>query len=397
VPPVRIVLIGAGSRGAVYANRIAERPDLAQIVGVAEPREDRRISGAQHVRDWRELARAGIADAAIIATPDDLHVEPACAFAELGVHVMLEKPIAPALEECERVVRAVERAGVMLAVCHVLRYTRYTEAITSIVQSGRIGRVMSIEHLEPVGYWHQAHAFVRGNWRRGAPMLLAKSCHDLDWLRHVVGQPCVEVASFGELTHFRAAEKPDGAASRCLECAIEATCPYSAKKLYLGQLAAGNRGWPVDVLAAHPTADSVLAALRDGPYGRCVYDCDNQAVDHQVVILRFAGGATASFTMTAFTRGRDRETRLFGTRGELYGDGERIEIFDFLTDRTEAIELPLEPGHGGGDARLVDAFCEAVASGDPSKIRSGAAESLESHRIVFAAEESRRLGRVVRL
>src|SRR5262249_29840187 len=151
------------------------------------------------------------------------------------------------------------------------------------------------------------------------------------------------------------------------------------------------------VLDAHPTEASLTAALREGPYGRCVYDCDNDVVDHQVVILRFAGGATASFTMTAFTRGRDRETRIFGTRGELSGHGERIDVYDFTSDRTETIELPFEPGHGGGDARLVDAFCEAVASGDPSKIRSGAAESLESHRIVFAAERSRRSGTVERV
>ncbi len=399
----------------MYATWAREHRDAVRIVGVAEPRAALRariaaehaIAPARAVADWRELATAGLADGAIIATPDALHAEPAVAFAELGYHLLLEKPMAPGPDDCRRIVGAAERHRVMLAVCHVLRYTRYTEQLVAAVAAGRIGDVVSLAHLEPVGYWHQAHSFVRGNWNnaaRSAPMLLAKSCHDLDWIRHVVGRRCTQVASFGGLQHFRREAAPQGAAARCLDCAVEPTCPYSARKIYLGRVDAGYTGWPVDVVAPEQvTRASVTDALRAGPYGRCVYACDNDVVDHQVVAMQFEGGATATFTMTGFTRQRDRETRIFGTRGELFGDGRRLELYDFLTDRTETLDTgvaadgSIVTGHGGGDAGLMEAFVSAVASGDPSLIRSGPAESLETHLMVFAAEEARREARVMQV
>lgn len=411
--PVRLIVVGAGSRGAVYAAYARAHPDAVRIVGVAEPREvyrerlarEHAIAPEHTSADWPALAaRPRFADGVVIATPDALHADPAVAFADLGYHLLLEKPMAPSPAECRRIVDAAGRNRVLLAVCHVLRYTRYTEQLKAIVTSGRIGDVVSVDHLEPVGYWHQAHSFVRGNWNnaaRSAPMLLAKSCHDLDWIRHVVGQRCVQVSSFGGRFHFRPDQRPDGAAARCLDCAVESACPYSAVKIYLGRVRAGYTGWPVDVLTPDLTEAGVTEALRTGPYGRCVYACDNDVVDHQVVAMRFAGGTTASFTMTGFTRQRDRETRIFGTRGELFGDGSTIELHDFLTDTTEVVRTDvasdgsIATGHGGGDGRLMEAFVAAIATGDARRILSGPAESLETHLMVFAAETARRDGRVV--
>ncbi len=410
---VRLILVGAGSRGSVYAAWIRAHPEAAQLVAVAEPRDAARTRVAREhdlppdrvVSDWRELAASPrLADAVIIATPDALHAEPALAFAERGYHLLLEKPMAPTAEDCRRIVDAADHAGVILAVCHVLRYTGYTETLRGLLDDGAIGDVVSLDHLEPVGFWHQAHSFVRGNWRAtatSAPMLLAKSCHDLDWIRHVVGRRCLQVASFGELTHFRAASRPVGAADRCLDCTVEEACAYSAQKIYLQRVRDGFTGWPVDVVTDDLTEAGVTEALRTGPYGRCVYACDNDVVDHQVVCMRFDGGATATFTMTGFTRQRDRETRIFGTRGELHGDGERIDVHDFVTGQTRTIHTgitsdgTLATGHGGGDARLIERFVAAVAAGDPSLISTGAAVSLESHLMVFAAEEARLQGRVV--
>ena len=260
--------------------------------------------------DWREVvARPRFADAVIIATQDPLHAEPAIAFADLGYHILLEKPMAPNAADCRRIAAAAQANGVMFAVCHVLRYTTYTKKVKEIVTSGRLGEIVSLQHLEPVGFWHQAHSFVRGNWRsehESSFMLLAKSCHDLDWIRHIMGKRCTQVSSFGSLLHFRAENRPVGAADRCLECAVETTCPYSAPRIYLGRVRHGETGWPVNVLTPDLTEAGVTEALRSGPYGRCVYACDNDVVDHQVVNMQFEDGATASFTMTAFTRQRDR-------------------------------------------------------------------------------------------
>jgi len=410
--PVSLVVIGAGQRGTGYARWALSHPTRAKVAGVAEPREVRRarfaaehgIAAEHAASDWRQLADRGrIADAVLICTQDRMHAEPAEAFAALGYHILLEKPMAPDEAACRRIVAAVENARVMLAVGHVMRYMPYTQAVKEVVDSGQLGDIMSVQHLEPVGFWHQAHSYVRGNWRRAdlaATMLMAKSCHDLDWLQYILGRAPLRVSSFGSLTHFTAANRPAGAADRCVACAVEASCPYSAPRLYRDLLDQGRHRWPLSAVIEDFSSAALDEALRDGPYGRCVYACDNDVVDHQVVALEFPGATTATFTMTAFSKAADRQTRLFGTRAELTGDGQTIRVYDFLT-RAERLITPAPAGpmtaahgHGGGDAGLMDAFTTAVATGDPALIRSGPRESLASHLAVFAAERARLNGTV---
>jgi len=411
--PVTLIIVGAGGRGSGYATYAASHPERAKVVGVAEPRDHYRSRIAENhaippedvFTDWKAIAkRKRFADAAIIATQDDMHAGPAIALARKGYHILLEKPMAPTARDCRRIVAAIVGNRVVFAVGHVMRYTRYTQALKGVLDSGVIGDIVSLQHLEPVGYWHQAHSFVRGNWRNeglSSPMLLAKSCHDLDWIRYVMGVPCRRVSSFGSLRHFRKEEQPEGAADRCVDCTVEGACPYSALKIYgRDRLEKGHTGWPLDVLTPEPTAESVDEALRTGPYGRCVYACDNDVVDHQVVNMEFEDDRTASFTMTAFNKAGHRKTRIFGTRGEVYGNGQTIEVFDFLTDQTEVIDTSktdasILGGHGGGDYGLMHSFVTAVAEGDQSRILSGPQETLESHLMVFAAEEARRQGTVV--
>jgi len=408
---VSLLIVGAGSRGATFADWAARHPGAARVVAVAEPRaayrdrlgDEHGIPPERRFRDWREAAAAGrVADAAVIATLDREHTEPALAFAEQGYALLIEKPLAATLPECERIADAVGRAGVVAAVAHVLRYTPYTQLLERVLDSGAIGEIVSIQHLEPVGFWHHAHSYVRGNWRREdetGPMLLAKCCHDLDWLGHLVGRPCTAVSSFGSLLHLRPEQRPEGAADRCLDCGLEPRCPYSAKRIYLDRARAGETGWPVEVLDWPPTPEAVERALREGPYGRCVWACDNDVVDHQVVNLVFEHGVTASLTMTAFTRMRERETRIFGTRGELTGDGSSVAVYDFRADRTErhAVDAAIASGHSGGDDGVMAAFVAAAAAGDPARVTTSPAETLASHRIAFAAEVARREERVVPL
>lgn len=410
--PKTVLVIGAGGRGTGYASYALSYPEQLRIVGVAEPRDYYRnhlaeihnIPKENIYLDWSELvSRERFADAVIIATPDALHEEPAIAFANQGYHMLLEKPMAPTAEACRRIIEVVKGNSILFAVCHVMRYTAYTQKVKEIVDSGRLGEIVSLQHLEPVGYWHQAHSFVRGNWRNeqeSSFMLLAKSCHDLDWLRYIIGKHCLQTSSFGNLKHFRKENAPTGASERCLDCPVESTCPYSARKIYLGRLAHGYAGWPVSILTPEVTEESLLEALRTGPYGRCVYFCDNDVVDHQVVNLLFEGGASASFTMTAFNRTRDRDTRIFGTHGELTGNGQIIEVYDFLSDETETIDTQITSGdllsgHGGGDFGLMSRFVAALQHNDQSLILSGADETLESHLMVFAAEQARMENRVV--
>ncbi|MEM7386633.1 MAG: Gfo/Idh/MocA family oxidoreductase, partial [Verrucomicrobiota bacterium] len=362
-------------------------------------------SAARVFEDWRQLVgQPKLADVAVIAVQDALHAEVAVPLAGKGYHLLLEKPMATTEEDCRAIVEAVVEARVLMSVGHVLRYTPYTKKVKEVLDSGSIGELVSVQHLEPVGFWHQAHSFVRGNWGREADstfMLLAKSCHDLDWLRYVMGHPWKQVSSFGGLHHFKADALPDGAGERCLECSIESTCPYSARRLYLDPVINdGKTGWPMSIVVPEGvTRAAVRDALEHGPYGRCVYRCDNDVVDHQVVNLQFANGATAVFTMTAFTESAPRKTRFFGTMGSLEGDGESLELYDFVKREGTPIEIdPPEAGmglHGGGDFGVIDGLIEALRTGDSSSILSGPEVSLESHLLVFAAEKARLENRVI--
>ncbi|MFA5858769.1 MAG: Gfo/Idh/MocA family oxidoreductase [Elusimicrobiota bacterium] len=406
------IVIGAGHRGRIYSRVAKLFPDRARIVGIAEPNDFYRdymvkeynIPLENVYTDWKQLAgQKKIADAVIIATQDKMHAEPAVAFANLGYHIMLEKPMATTETDCRRIVDAVIKNKIIFAVCHVMRYTNFTHNLKSILDSGVIGDIVTVQHLENVGYWHQAHSYVRGNWRNeqlSSPMLLAKSCHDMDWLRYIMNVRCRKVSSFGYLTYFKRANQPKGAADRCFDCNVESTCPYSAIKIYLRHAANNRFGWPVDVVTHEKTYTAVHEAIKTGPYGRCVFACDNNVVDNQVVNLDFDGDRTCVFTMTAFNKTGHRKTRIFGTRGEIYGDGLNIiERYDFLTDKTEIIDLskqgPVTSGHGGGDNGLAGSFLDALIKDDPSTILSGPKETLESHLMVFAAEKARKENRVV--
>ncbi|MET9474380.1 Gfo/Idh/MocA family oxidoreductase [Streptomyces sp. NPDC002922] len=386
---VTIAVVGAGDRGTGHAGWALAYPERAKVVAVAEPRRARRdrlvadhgLEAASAMDDWRVLAARGrIADAVLICTLDREHLEPVGRVAQ---------------DVADR-----ENHSGLLHRCHdqPALVLRHTQALKRIVDSGRLGEIVSVQHLEPVGFWHQAHSFVRGNWRRedeATSMLMAKSCHDLDWLQYVLGRPPVRVSSFGRLSHFRPENKPGGAADRCLDCAVETSCPYSAKRDCGDQLARGEHIWPLSVVIDEFTPQALDTALREGPYGRCVYACDNDVVDHQVVAMEFASGATGTFTMTAFTEQADRQTRIFGTRAELRGDGEHLRVYDFLTRSEELIDLGTEGtmdaagGHGGGDSGLMDAFVAAIATGDPGLVKSGPQESLTSHLTVLAAERAR--------
>ncbi len=404
--PVEVIIAGAGSRGAGYSEFALNFPERMKVVGVADPREYYRekLASACGVpkenvfNDWREMAdRERFADAVIVSTQDAMHEEPAVQFATKKYDILLEKPMAPTEKACRNIVKAVKENGNMFGVCHVLRYTQPTRAIKRFIKEGKIGDVVSVTRVEPVGYWHQAHSFVRGNWRNEAEssfMLLAKSCHDLDWIRHIMDKPCKKVSSFGSLKHFRKEEQPAGAADRCLECGIESSCAYSAKKIYMGFLSKGYKGWPLDVIAEDVSEESVMKALKDGPYGRCVYACDNDVVDNQVVNMEFEGGRTASFQMMAFTKAADRRTQIFGTHGEIITNGPIVTINDFMTDQTTEIdtntsEMSVMGGHGGGDYGIMDSFISAVSEQNASHILSGPDETLESHLMVFAAERAR--------
>lgn len=407
--PITVAIAGCGSRGLDTYARCRERfPEKMEIVAAADIRPERLdmmcaahgLSAAQ-CYDSAEamLGQPKLADAMLICTPDRLHYGEAMAALQKGYHLLLEKPIAPAAQECSDIERLADERGLTVAVCHVLRYTAFYQKLKALLDEGAVGELVSVQATEKVCYWHQAHSFVRGNWRNAGlstPMILQKCCHDMDILLWLTGRHCRKVQSFGSLRHFTRENAPEGAPERCTDgCPAAETCPYNAVKFYLGRIEKGDLDWPVNVVADQPGRESVMHALETGPYGRCVYRCDNDVVDHQVVNLELEGGLTVNFTMCAFTKQGGRWLRLMGTHGEIEADMKknRIWVRPFVGEETEIDVTKLTDdlsGHSGGDAKLLEDFLDTVAGEKTVGLAfTSVSRSVESHLVALAAEESR--------
>ncbi len=412
--PVSVVVIGAGNRGRFTFGRYAlQNPQRMRVVAIAEPVAERReamarehaLEPAQCAPDWRELlARGRLADAAIVATSDTLHTQPALAAIAQGYHVLLEKPIAPRLADCVRVVEAAEAAGRILQIGHVLRYTGFYAKVAELLQAGALGELVHLDLREHVAAWHMTHSFVRGKFRSravAAPILLAKACHDLDLLAWFAGAKATQVASFGGRAHYRAESAPHGAPERCSDgCPVQASCAHDAVKFYAGPEERIARHWPWTDVSLDPSREARMAALASGPYGRCVYRCDNDVLDHQQLALCFENGVSASFALHGFAAEEKRTLRITGTRGELRGVFQEgvLELTRPGVFGAERILLPANAeGHYGGDAGLLHHFTEVVAAGDPSRVRASGRSALESHWIGFAAERARETSTLVEL
>ena len=412
--PVTFAICGCGARGLeAYAPYQERHPEEMKIVAGADTRPERLAMlreryGVPQERcypsDEALLAQPRLADVMIIATQDRQHVPAALAALDKGYHVLLEKPISPSLEECRALQKKARETNRAVVVCHVLRYTRFYSTLKDLLDRGAVGKVETIDAVEHVAYWHYAHSFVRGNWRRSdetSPMILAKSCHDMDILRWLAGAECQRVQSFGALDCFRPECAPEGAALRCLDgCARKKDCPYDAEKIYITDPRTGIRGkgkvWPCGVVVSEPTEETLMEALRTGPYGRCVFHCDNDVVDHQTVNLEFSGSIHATFTMTAFTQSCHRSIKVTGTGGEVEGDMEEEKLVLRRFGQPErVIDLREEngefSGHGGGDFGLMRSFCRLIAAGGTEGL-TGVDASVESHVMALAAEASRRDG-----
>ncbi|MBR1632737.1 MAG: Gfo/Idh/MocA family oxidoreductase [Bacteroidales bacterium] len=410
---ISVIIVGCGNRGSVYARYAEKFPAAMKVVGVADPQDHRRkrlgdkhgVPDEMRFADFKDLFATGkkLADAVVIATPDHLHYEPCMAALGLGYDILLEKPVAPTAKECKAIRDKANKTGRIVAVCHVLRYAPYFIALHEVLRSGAIGDIVSVQHMEPIRYEHMAHSYVRGIWRNSdtsTPIILAKSCHDLDILRWLIDKPCKTASADGGLYYFKEENAPKDAPAYCTQpCPHAATCPYNAVTIYTKQ----KRHLGVFDLDGKRDPELIMSRLKDpnyDKYARCVFHCDNNQPDHYVANLLFEDGVTASFTMDAFTPEGGRRTRIMGTLGYIEGDMKEFRVWNFLSSTPEiwnkkVSEIPeyADAGHGGGDLGLVRDFVEAVAAHDPGKLSSDINVSMESHLMGFACERSRRSGR----
>ena len=410
-----VAIIGVGARGGdVYGPLIAKKPECFNIVALCDLKAERLARFGQQFgveesnlfSTEEEFFKEKRADLLVIATPDKCHVRHCLKGFELGYHIMTEKPLTDNKEECEALLAAKKKAGTQALVCHVLRYAPAFVKSNEILKSGKLGKLVAINALERVGFMHQAHSYVRGNWHSteppcsSAPMILAKCCHDMDLLQWYASSTCKSISSVGDLVYFKKENEPEYAADYCLDCKEYQTCPYSAWRHYVDAWQWQNRDpdrWPFNVVAQAPvTEEKLMDAIRNTDYGKCVYRCNNNAVDHQFTTITFENGVKASLLMTAFTRDGGRRITFHCTLGELVFDelAGTITVSPFGAPTSEIISVAdlneKGYGHGGGDQGLIDALY-GMLTGTSTQETSFEA-SVESHLMGICAEESRLQG-----
>lgn len=404
---INIAVIGAGVRGTNLARKILTSGIPSRIVAVAEPDEGKRksfsaefmLSLESSYTGWEELTyNLDNCDAAIIATLDNLHSEPAIACLNRGWHLLIEKPLADTFEGCLQIVKTQREKKKVVAVCHTLRFMQGYMKLKELIESGAIGELIHIEHMEAISNLRFAHNYVRGRWSQeklNTFLLLHKCSHDIDFINWLFSEPCTRVSSFGSLKYFTSSYAPEGSTHRCTDgCKIAATCPYSALKLYVnGPL----EEWPAKDICSIHTPDSHIEAIKTGPYGICVWHNENDVVDHQVVMMEFAGGATATCTLTGYSATNGRRVRLQGTKGEILFDeaSDRITVRDFYGDRQEIINITPVKTYHPEDQDIVNEWLTSVISS--SQVTVDASEALRTHSVVFAAELSRKEKRSVEM
>lgn len=403
-----VAILGGGSRGLdTYAN-FMNKTGHFDIVAVCDVRpvrlelahEEYNVKKENCFLKEEEFFKEKRADVLVIATQDQDHVRQAIKALELGYDVLLEKPITPKKEECLALLDAQKKYNHKVVVCHVLRYAPVYLHVAKLINDGVIGKLIDIHAIEQVSFWHIAHSFVRGNWRNSdttSPMILAKCCHDMDLLQFYANSKCKTVSSIGSLSFFKKENQPKDASNRCQTCKYIDTCPYSAKYVYVQRwknAKCPETMWPQNVVCTeHPlTEEKIIKAYESNDYGRCVFDCDNNVVDHQETNILFENGVTANLCMTGFTGSNGRIYKFHGTYGEIDLDEERRElIIKRYAQKDEVITFSQLPdvtgGHGGGDMGLVNAFYQALLSQE--NLCTTLESSIESHLMAFAAEESR--------
>ena len=346
-----------------------------------------------------DFFKAGkLADILIIATMDQDHYSQAMKALDLKYHLLLEKPIALNLKQCLDIENKALKNNLYVVVCHVLRYSLFYKKIKEIVNSKILGNIININTTENVGYWHQAHSFVRGNWNNSnktSPMILQKCCHDFDILNWIIDKKPLNVSSFGSLSLFKKENAPKDSSNYCYDCKIQNNCPYNAVKYYVDSIKNDkDLGWPYDVVVLNPTKDKVLAAIKNGPYGRCVYKCDKDVVDHKSVNIQYEDNITATHTMCAFSKDCYRDIKIFATRGDLIANtlNNTIIYHTFVDNKEFVIDVSKLTndlsGHMGGDKLMINELLKLINK-ETSQLDSSIEKSVLSHVIAFAAEESR--------
>ncbi len=458
--PITAVLCGAGSRGfEAYGDWALKHQKRLKFIAVADPNEERRkrfqnlhgIEPKLCFDSWDTMLNdqiGKIADVCFVCTPDRLHYKPTIRALEMDYNIFLEKPIAPTLEQCQHIEKLAKEKNRLVQIGHVLRFTTFFKKVKEIVDSGEIGRILHYEHSENVSaIWHFGHSFVRGWYKNAAdsnPVILAKSCHDLDLIHWIIGDYATEVVSTGDLTFYTPENAPPGAPDRCTDgCPHSETCTWYAPRMYVDIESTARSGtnkneansffvrigakiairllkrkkfltflskiipplrkithwdrFPVSTITDDFSYEGRLKALKEGQFGKCVFKAGNDVMDHQVATYQFPNGVICTLLVHGFSEWDCRELRIMGSKGVLRGifrwGRQEIMVTDFRTNTSKKrLKIGVSAsGHGGGDTGIMGAFTSYLL-GEKTKEEAcitDISSSMESHYMGFAAEEAR--------
>lgn len=402
---MKVAILGYGDRGMLYGDLFVQNGvEISAVCDLNSLKLEKAVKKLGLPKNkcfsneqafWRQ---GRIADLLVISTLDQHHYAQAIKAIEAGYDILLEKPIATTLQECKNIARFAKKKGTKIYLCYVLRYAPFFMKMKEILDSGRLGKLISINQTEGVAYWHQAHSFVRGNWRNSkesSPIIIAKCCHDFDILRWLADAEPKAVSSMGSLSFFKQENAPKEAAKYCCDCPLDENCVYNNFKWYKEY-----PGWIAKTGYYNGNLEDLedlkkCLADKNNPYSRCVFYCDNDVVDHQVTNIEFKNEVTAHLTMTAFTRWSYRKTHVHCTYGDMYGSMEdnqiTVNVFGKETEIIDLEEMGGVAGHGGGDSFMIKQIVDAYQQGTLIE-KNGLSEAMCSHYLGFAAEKSRLQG-----
>lgn len=397
---VRIGLIGFGNRGRLYVSFIKDLLDKVELVALCDIRVDELKESVKDFdikhfysnSDDFFAAKLDL-DLVLICSMDQYHFEHTRLALECGYNVLLEKPISNNLKEVETLQQLAKKKNLKVIVTYVLRYTLFYKKIKEIIDSGRIGNVININSTENVSYWHQAHSYVRGNWRNSnetGPMILTKCSHDMDLIYWLMGKNVSKISSFGELSYIKKENAPANSSTHCTDCECKDECIFNCYRFYLN-----NKEWLRPMIGDDLSEEKIMAFLDKSQYSRCAFKCDNNVVDHQIVNIEFEDKSTASHTMNAFTRWCYRDIKIMGTKGCIEGNFEekKFTVYNFLDNSSEVVDITDYTadfvGHGGGDRIMFVELIDYIINGNKTVSLTSIDESVISHEMAFKAENSR--------
>lgn len=406
---ITAILIGAGDRGAnAYASYAINNPETIEFIAVVEKDNAKRenFQKAHNIPDdmafdnWDDVfAKEKFADAVLICTNESYHYEPTKLAMAKGYNILLEKPITQNANTCVEIGDAAANYDKVFMLCYVLRYTPFFFEIKKVLDEGRIGQIKTIVHKEHTGIAHFSHSYVRGMFSReenAGPMILSKCCHDMDILNWLTDSKCVRLNSYATQTYFNEKNAPEGAPARCTDgCPVSDSCYFYAPKMYSAQ----RSGFNVDMISLDKSPAGKMKALKEGPFGRCVYRCDNNVVDSQIINMEYENGANVSFSMTAYSEECYRTIHITGTKGEIEGNLEKNEfvVRDFASGKHDTVNVStVLDRHSGGDYFIMTDFIKLVREGKTGG-RTNAKGAVDSHVMCFAAEKSRKEGKEINI